>query len=67
MFGKLSQIAINGQRAHGLADTEALALLDRIILASSNEGDVVMDPFAGCSQRRASVLSCLASVGWHRH
>lgn len=23
-------------------------LLDRIILASSNEGDIVLDPFAGC-------------------
>ncbi|MCL2118718.1 MAG: HNH endonuclease [Planctomycetaceae bacterium] len=26
-----------------------LALLKRIILASSNEGDVVMDPFCGCA------------------
>ena len=24
------------------------ALLDKILLASSNEGDLVMDPFAGC-------------------
>ena len=25
-----------------------IALLERIILASSNEGDVVLDPFCGC-------------------
>ena len=30
------------------------ALLDRIILASSNEGDVVLDPFCGCGTTVAS-------------
>ena len=32
-----------------------LALLERIIAASSNEGDVVLDPFAGCA------TSCVAA------
>ena len=27
----------------------ALALLERIIKASSNEGDIVLDPFCGCA------------------
>ena len=32
-----------------------IALLDRIIRASSNEGDIIMDPFAGCA------TACVAS------
>jgi site-specific DNA-methyltransferase (adenine-specific) len=32
----------------GYPTQKPLALLKRIILASSNEGDVVMDPFCGC-------------------
>ena len=33
----------------GFPTQKPLALLDRIIKASSNEGDVVLDPFAGCA------------------
>ena len=33
----------------GYATQKPLALLDRIIKASSNEGDVVFDPFCGCA------------------
>ncbi len=33
----------------GYATQKPLALLDRIIKASSNEGDVVLDPFCGCA------------------
>ena len=32
----------------GFDTQKPLALLERIILASSNEGDVVLDPFCGC-------------------
>jgi site-specific DNA-methyltransferase (adenine-specific) len=32
----------------GYPTQKPLALLERIILASSNEGDVVLDPFCGC-------------------
>ena len=42
---------INSQ-AHervGYPTQKPLALLDRIIKASSNEGDTVLDPFAGCA------------------
>ncbi len=40
--------------AHAIERTEwktqkPLALLERIILASSNEGDLVLDPFCGCA------------------
>ena len=33
----------------GYATQKPVALLERIIKASSNEGDVVMDPFCGCA------------------
>ena len=33
----------------GYPTQKPLALLDRIIKASSNEGDVVLDPFCGCA------------------
>ena len=33
----------------GYATQKPLALLDRIIRVSSNEGDVVLDPFCGCA------------------
>ena len=37
-----------GERV-GYPTQKPLALLERIILASSNEGDVVLDPFCGCA------------------
>lgn len=36
------------REATGYPTQKPLALLDRIIKASSNEGDVVLDPFCGC-------------------
>ena len=38
-----------GTEAIGYPTQKPLALLDRILKASSNEGDVVLDPFAGCA------------------
>lgn len=42
--------ALNSQAAErlGYPTQKPLALLDRIIKASSNEGDTVLDPFCGC-------------------
>ncbi len=40
----------NRSREHvGYPTQKPLALLDRIVRASSNEGDVVLDPFCGCA------------------
>lgn len=36
------------QERLGYPTQKPLALLERIILASSNEGDVILDPFCGC-------------------
>ncbi len=38
-----------GNEQVGYPTQKPLALLDRIIKASSNEGDVVLDPFCGCA------------------
>ena len=43
----------------GYATQKPLALLNRIIQASSNEGDVVFDPFCGC----ATTLEAAHSLG----
>ena len=44
----LSIIAGSARERMGYATQKPLKLLDRIIKASSNEGDVVFDPFCGC-------------------
>ena len=38
-----------GNEAIGYPTQKPLALLDRIIRVSSNDGDMVLDPFAGCA------------------
>ena len=39
----------NAKERTGFRTQKPVALLDRIIRASSNEGDVVLDPFCGCA------------------
>ncbi len=39
----------NSKERTGSPDQKPLALYERIIRASSNEGDIVLDPFAGCA------------------
>ena len=45
----ISPIASKSKERTGYPTQKPLALLDRIIKASSNEGDVVLDPFCGCA------------------
>ena len=45
----ISIIAGFAKERVGYPTQKPLALLDRIIKASSNEGDVVLDPFCGCA------------------
>ena len=56
-IGKLESAA---KEKVGYPTQKPLALLDRIIRASSNEGDVVLDPFAGCA------TACVAAERLHR-
>ena len=48
-----------GKERMGYNTQKPLALLERIILASSNEGDVVLDPFCGC----ATTLEAAQTLG----
>ena len=41
--------SINNNERTGYPTQKPLALLDQIIKASSNEGDIVFDPFCGCA------------------
>ena len=45
----ISIINPNANERMGYATQKPLALLDRIIKASTNSGDVVLDPFCGCA------------------
>ena len=46
---ELSYLMPASRERIGYPTQKPLALLERIIKASSNEGDVVLDPFAGCA------------------
>ena len=57
---EISIINPNAKERVGYPTQKPLKLLDRIIKASSNEGDIVLDPFAGCA------TACVASERHHR-
>ena len=46
---ELNAIGRSSKERLGYATQKPLALLDRIVRASSNEGDTVFDPFCGCA------------------
>ena len=46
---EMSILAGSSKERMGYATQKPLALLERIIAASSNPGDVVLDPFCGCA------------------
>ena len=54
-------LAPTSKERTGYPTQKPLALLNRIIAASSNEGDVVMDPFCGCA------TTCVAAQNLHRN
>ena len=57
------QISVINPRAKerlGYPTQKPLALVERIIKASSNEGDLVLDPFCGCA------TACIAAEQWRR-
>ena len=48
-YWNIPMIAGRAKERTGYPTQKPLALLDRIIKASSNEGDMVLDPFCGCA------------------
>ena len=49
LWTDISVIGAQSAERTGSPDQKPLALYERIIRASSNEGDLVLDPFAGCA------------------
>ena len=49
IWSDISPIQAKSKEGTGYPTQKPLALLDRIISASSNPGDVVLDPFCGCA------------------
>ena len=49
IWDDIQNIQAHNSERLGYPTQKPLALLDRIIKASSNEGDVVLDPFCGCA------------------
>ena len=48
-WSDITILSPNSKERTGFRTQKPLALLDRIIDASSNEGDIVFDPFCGCA------------------
>ena len=49
IWDDINSIGSSSSERIGYPTQKPLALLERIIVASSNEGDVVLDPFCGCA------------------
>jgi len=47
-WGDIPPVNSQAQERLGYPTQKPLALLERIVTASSNEGDIVLDPFCGC-------------------
>lgn len=56
----IKPISAHSKERTGYPTQKPLALLDRLIRASSNEGDIVLDPFCGCA------TACVAAERLHR-
>ena len=57
----------NQRERVGYPTQKPLALLERIIKASSQEGDIVLDPFAGCATACVAAEKLHRQWGGHRH
>jgi len=61
VWDDIKYLASGSKERTGYPTQKPLALLDRIIQASSNEGDMVMDPFCGCA------TTCVSAQNHHRN
>ena len=56
-----------GKEALGYPTQKPLALLERVIQASTNDGDLVLDPFCGLRDGSRRCGEAEAPLDWHRH
>ena len=61
IIADISPVGAQARERIGYPTQKPLALLERIIKASSDEGDVVLDPFCGCA------TACVAAENLDRH
>ena len=61
VWSDVSPLSHAAKEKTGYPTQKPLVLLDRIIKASSNPSDVVLDPFCGCA------TACIAAEAGHRH
>ncbi len=60
LWDDIGNLQAQSKERVGYPTQKPLKLLDRIIKASSNEGDMILDPFAGCA------TACVAAERLHR-
>lgn len=61
LWDDIGGLQSNDAERTGYPTQKPLALYERVIKASSNEGDIVLDPFAGCA------TTCVAAERLNRH
>jgi site-specific DNA-methyltransferase (adenine-specific) len=61
----IAEINSQAEERLGYPTQKPLALLERIISTSSNEGDVVLDPFCGCGTAVHAAQKLKRNWGWH--
>ena len=66
IFGHDIEFAAGSERL-GYPTQKPEALLERIIQASSNEGDIVLDPFCGCGTTHHRGGAAETALARHRY
>ena len=67
VFTDIGKLEASAKEKIGYPTQKPLALLERLIKASSNEGDVVLDPFCGCATACVAADRLGRRVGGDRH
>ena len=65
VFTDIGKLEASAKEKVGYPTQKPLALLERIIKASSNEDDVVLDPFCGCATALGRRGETATAVGRH--
>ena len=67
IWSDIKPIGAQAQERLGYPTQKPQALLERIVASSSNEGNVVLDPFCGCGTCNPRRTKAQARLDWHRH
>ena len=67
LWDDIPPINVTADERLGYPTQKPEALLERIIATSSDEGDIVLDPFCGCGTAVAAAQKPQAPLDRHRH